>query len=695
MKVVFFLLFIFTSFLSAKIQMNSSMVISGGVSLGAYEAGYNWGIVNLIKQINKTSTKATINIKSVAGASAGSINSLISSIYWCQDDDNVYNSVDNNLFYDTWVDIDYQDLIIKKDHPTNKTTLFKRDALEKKADNIIAHMRKKIYKRDCSIPLGITVTKVNPIIENYNGIRVKNQSFAILLDVFEKNGKLYIKNLNKKTQLYTIKIPKIDKNLNYIKKILFASSAFPGAFEQVKLQYSYKNKIDSDFFIDGGAYNNIPLDVAIALSKESKSFFFIDPDNIRDGDCNHKNKNSLINHKFLRKGKKDFNAGFIGTNLLPLLEASEIMRSMKLYDTIKNYFIYNNRDNKELILSSRYHPITGYFLWHFGAFLDKNFREYDYYVGVYDAIYKVAKEAQKKGFRKDKSLVKLMKYYKSLLHLNKDANRVFDMLLEIECYHKIPETTDKYSAIFNSFNIKTYQNNRYKFDEFKKFIANLNANYLDIQSSEFLRYAKRYKEDWYKKLGREFITRVTYLENLKAKEDPNYSGIATATDISAWLSMGFLSKKEGFIFQPILLPPNTENSIIYKLAPSEFAIDTVNGGFSFGYSAVYYHDFGAFDGVEFKLNYINSENTNNHLRFDVDPFWNINDVVTAGAGVSLFKNLQKDDNWDESSAYGFNAFIDYNNIFRFTYVRRVGDDRQNYFYFGIKNIPSLFYWLQE
>ena len=691
----FLFLLLFTTFLFAKMQMNSSMVISGGVSLGAYEAGYNWGIVNLIKKINKTSKKVSINLKSVAGASAGSINSLISSIYWCQDDNSVYNSVDKNLFYDTWVDIDYQDLIIKKEHPTNKTTLFKRDALIKKANNIIAHMRKKIYKRGCSIPLGITVTKVNPITEDYNGIKIKNQSFAILLDIYEKNGHLAIKNLNKKTQLYTIQVPKIDKHIGYIKKILFASSAFPGAFAQVKMQYKYKNKIESDFFIDGGAYNNIPLDVAIALSKSSKSFFFIDPDNIRDGKCGKKKSNSLINHQHLKKGKKEMNAGFIGTNLLPLLEASEIMRSMKLYETIKNYFIYNNKDKKELILSSRYHPLTGYFLWHFGAFLDKNFREYDYYVGVYDAIYKVAKEAQKKGFRKDKNFIELMHYYKSLLHLNKEASRVFNMLLNIECYQKLPETKDKYSAIFNAFNLQAYQNKRYDFEEFKKFIANLDARYLDTKSSEFLRYAKRYKNDWYKKLGREFITRVTYLENQKAKEDPNYSGIAKATDISAWLSMGFLAKKDGFIVQPILVPPSSEDLMLYKLAPSEFAIDTVNGGFSLGYSAVYYKDFGAFDGIEFKLNYIHSQNTNDHIRFDADPFWDLDNGLTAGAGVSLFKNLQKNDEWNQNSGYGFNAFIDYNNILRFTYARRVGKYKQNYFYFGIRNIPSLIYWLKE
>jgi hypothetical protein len=307
----------------------------------------------------------------------------------------------------------------------------------------------------------------------------------------------------------------------------------------------------------------------------------------------------------------------------------------------------------------------------------------------------MSRESYKKGYFKDKNLIDLMKEFKSMLHLNGDADRVFNMLLKIECYHQIPKITDKYSAIFNAFDLKAYQNQRYTFDEFKKFIAKLDASYINDKSDSFLRYAKEYKDDWYKKLGRDFINRVTYIENQRAREDANYTKIARAMDISAWLSMGLLSKKEGFVIQPLLIPDEEKNINYYKLLPTEFAIDTVNGGFSLGYSAVYYHDFEAFDGIEFKLTYNYSKHINNYLRLDVDPFWEVNEAVTAGAGVSVFRNLQKNDDWNKNSAYGVNAFIDYNNILRFKYVKRLGRYRQNYFYLGIKNIPSLFYWLNK
>jgi predicted acylesterase/phospholipase RssA len=698
MRVLISILLILSA-LFGKHQINSSMVISGGVSLGAYEAGYNWGIINLIKKVNRSSPKVRIELKSLSGASAGSINALISAIYWCQENDNYFNSVDKNLFFNTWVEIDYNDLIIKKEHPTNKTTLFKRDALIKKANRIISHMNKRVYKRGCKIPLGVTVTKVNPIIEEYRGIKIKNQSFGIPLEVYERGRRLKIKNLKINSKLYTLSIPNIEKRVSLIKDVLFASSAFPGAFEQVRLRYRYKGKIDSDYFIDGGVYNNIPLDLAIALGKGANTFFFIDPDNIRDNSCKYAPKRckcrSLINHKFKKKREEKYNSGFLGSNLLPFIEANEIFRSMKLYETIKNYFLFSNKD-RELILSSRYHPITGYFLWHFGAFLDRNFREYDYYVGVYDAIYKMAEASINRGFNKDKNLVDVMKRYKRLLGLKGDSEVVFDMLLDIEFCGKYPKTNNKYSAIFRAFNLKTYQNQRYSFDEFKSFIKRLKSNYLDINRDSFLAYAIKNKDSWHKRLARDFISRVTYLENQKAEVDPSYEKIAKAVNFGAWISMSYLKERDSELeIQPLLIPPDEEDTFYYKLFPTEFAIDTVNGGFSLGYSAVLYGDFLTFDGVEMKLNLVTSKHIDNHLRLDVDPFVEFDNGIKAGAGVSLFGNIERGKFWDRDRGLGVNAFIDYNDIFRFTYVKSVDKRRQDFFFFGIRNIPSLFYWLNK
>jgi hypothetical protein len=46
--------------------------------------------------------------------------------------------------------------------------------------------------------------------------------------------------------------------------------------------------------------------------------------------------------------------------------------------------------DRRIMLSDRVFPITGKYLASFGAFIDKSFREFDYYAGIYDAINNIA-----------------------------------------------------------------------------------------------------------------------------------------------------------------------------------------------------------------------------------------------------------------------------------------------------------------
>ncbi len=62
-------------------KLNFSLVISGGVSLGAYEAGYNWAIIKMLSQIKTNKRLREPSLRSVTGASAGSINALLSVMY--------------------------------------------------------------------------------------------------------------------------------------------------------------------------------------------------------------------------------------------------------------------------------------------------------------------------------------------------------------------------------------------------------------------------------------------------------------------------------------------------------------------------------------------------------------------------------------------------------------------------------------
>ena len=670
-------------------EVNFSIVISGGVSLGAYEAGYNWAMVKMLSTLKASKKIIQPNLRSVAGASAGSINALLTGMYWCQKDSIPYkNSIDNNLFYETWVNLGLDDLIIEGKSKRNRSTLFTRKKLEKKADLIVKQLNKPIYKKGCSIPLGFSVTKATPMIEEFQGIKIKNQHFSVPLTLKEKNGKLTLRNkkMPPSSDFY-ISIPGIEKHTDKVTRVLFASSAFPGAFQQVKLQYKYKGKKHSSYFIDGGAYDNIPLQLAIELNKKAKKFVFIDPSNMRKE--KHTNKKKEVEQRPL---------GFFTANGMPLFDSVEIFQSMKLYEAINKYF--KNNPSYSLLLSSRYHPLTGNYLGHFGAFLDQNFRIYDYYVGLYDAVYHLAKTFKAKGHFKHLSYIELMDVLKAKLHIDKhpEALRAYRMFLNAEFFHKTPKTTDRVSAIYNAFDRSKKDSERYDITDFKPFLEKLDIHYLKHSKHSFLARAKKDIDHWYKKPLRAIINRITTLENEQAKIYPEHESIAKATSIAAWAGSGFVKKKDGFDILPMNAPDDKDKQTLrntLRLLPNEFSTDMKNGGFTFGYSSYWYNDMDIIDGVEGKFSYSHSENFTDFARVDFNAFTDYDDFMKLGLGISVFGDMEGPF-YKQESAYGMNAYVDFIDIFRLTYVRRFQDkEKQDYIYFGIENIPSLLYWLNR
>ena len=662
------------------------MVISGGVSLGAYEAGYNWSMIKMLKG----ATRVEPNLRSVAGASAGSINALLTAMYWCQKDSvPLHNSIDDNLFYETWVKLGIEDLVIDGKDPTNKNSLFTRRGLEKKGEMIIDHLKKPIFQKNCEVPLGVSVTKVTPVVENISGIKVKNQSFAVPLVFKEKNGRGIVENhkLPKSTAFY-LSIPGIEKDRHKLVNLLFASGAFPGAFQQVKLDYRYKGLNQSHYFIDGGLYDNVPLDLAIALGPKATHFVFMDPSNIR---------NEIIVKD--DGTNEELPVGFITTNLIPVLSSFGIMQSMKLYDAINKNFRGNS--NKKLILSSRHHPITGKFLDHFGAFLDENFRTYDYYVGIYDAVFQLAAGLKREGQFSHISQIELMNRLKTRLGIdeNPEALAAYKLFLHTEFDHTKPKTTDKFSAIYNAFNIEKPNEKRYDNDEFKAFLVKLDMQYLKTSKKSFLAYAKKDIDNWYKRPLRFIVNRITTLENDRAEIYPEHASIATMTSVGAWMGSSSIKDKNGFHFLPFDVPQDEGKEGLrtaLRLLPGEVATDLSNGGTSFGYTALYYNDkMPLIDGIETKASFVIANKTSNFVRVDASVFYDYQDFIKLGAGVSAFGDMEGSF-YKEDSAYGLNTYVDIIDIFRLTYVYRDGEKiDNNYIYFGIENIPSLIYWLSR
>ena len=97
-----------------------SLAISGGASKGAYEAGLTWGIVGVLRQVGQTQDwtigedKRPIEITSIAGTSAGGINTLLAALAWSVNPEiegSFSNRIDDNIFRDVWLTTDVNRLL--------------------------------------------------------------------------------------------------------------------------------------------------------------------------------------------------------------------------------------------------------------------------------------------------------------------------------------------------------------------------------------------------------------------------------------------------------------------------------------------------------------------------------------------------------------------------------------------------------
>lgn len=196
-----------------------AIAISGGVSLGSWEAGLNWGLVRHMR------ASGDHYLVSVSGASAGNINSILTAMSWCEaegPDGKLPGRATDNPFYRTWVHVGLEALlpdsddedgphdvvclpneagerndavrrtIVGLDHPddylTATSAVLRPDELMCRGVELGALLRAPRY-RDCDVPLAFTVTRARPgTLSLVDGVDVATQRFSVLLEAVAKEG---------------------------------------------------------------------------------------------------------------------------------------------------------------------------------------------------------------------------------------------------------------------------------------------------------------------------------------------------------------------------------------------------------------------------------------------------------------------------------------------------------------------------
>ncbi|HIP41545.1 MAG TPA: patatin-like phospholipase family protein [Campylobacterales bacterium] len=668
-------------------QKDFSLIISGGISLGAYEAGYNWALMRQLNHLKHNSSK-TIKMHSIAGASAGAINSVMSAMAWCRSKEmaNQQNLIENNLFYRMWTAIDFEDLFIDNQFGTtdadNTTSLFSRNKIELLSEEIFKELDAPYFEPECSIPFGFAVTRVEPKISKIQSIEIANKLFHIPLTLHignNKKAKIYDNTSLKRDNIIHLSHNGTPSN-ERVKKALFASSAFPIAFEEVELEYFHRGVFEKALFLDGGVFDNVPLDFARRLSsQQAEDYIFIDPKHLR----------RQLPKKNIRT--KKHTASPVNSAIKLIGDIFSSSESSILYNTLAGEF---KDKNKKIEISSRYFPITGMFLDHFGAFLDRGFREYDYYIGVYDSIVDGAKYTCNNVQKSERcqQLIRL-KNYRLLSKKSNRAKYILNLLSSEEFGYPFESKTYTVEpdllAIFNAIKSLNYQD----IEEFYSFIENLNHEKYQAKNS-YLKHTLAHPNEWYKQPFSSIMHRIVSLEK---KNSGNLS--KALSSITAYGIGALYKTKSGYQYNPISAPLDYDKFWV-KTLPYELAFS--KNLISLGYENYYYLDkesllipraFEIKPSLSFILNDVDDQV--DFFRCDFNLNYELKkDLITLGFGASAFQDLSN--SIDSHVGFGSNIYLDFLDILRISYVKRDNyQGKDDFIYFGINDIPSFIYWMSD
>jgi len=322
-----------------RLEDGYALTLSGGVSLGSYEAGLNWALVRTLRtKMNEMLLRRQPRLVAVTGASAGSINALLVAAMYCETEESAArSSIDDNLLRSAWLHVGLDALL-----PEDPRAYRPDDAVLASAalEPVVADVRRALFEGGltfrprCRLPLGLTVTRVEPLEQNVGGLRVTSQRAVLpLLFDIDDQGKVRFERQplpqssdSSESRLALADVAEMGKvgvHPEVVLQSLLASSAFPLAFRprilcecatecgadpeaqdgtcpgpqgtpltglschaQSAAQGGRALKICMRRFVDGGVFDNAPVGLAL---EQSEAFFrpgilkpltalFVDPD---------------------------------------------------------------------------------------------------------------------------------------------------------------------------------------------------------------------------------------------------------------------------------------------------------------------------------------------------------------------------------------------------------------------------------
>ena len=354
---------------------------SGGASLGAYQAGMAAGLLVQLRELRDHADQPAYPLTTLAGTSAGGINSLLFAIDWCTRSPFILSK---SSLYQTWLRLGFHSLLERREYSKNQPNgsgLLSRTNLE---ELVLADLGRAINaapSESCrkspltllAAPLtgtrgrrfdvgGLDVTSYRTIsvygIDWYRKERVVNPGNLLPTHTYGNADVLY---------------PSADSDSRWPLAIAQATSAVPVVFPPVP--------INDRWFWDGGVFDNHPIALGLGLELDRLdrpaglplAIAFLHPGRVRTlGPSEEPEPDELSGVMAI---KRLFNDVGGSARTISLLESMGALEG-QLDFTVPMSFGTNSRSV----------PVYGDSFASFGAFLARPLRIHDFYVGVYGGL---------------------------------------------------------------------------------------------------------------------------------------------------------------------------------------------------------------------------------------------------------------------------------------------------------------------
>jgi predicted acylesterase/phospholipase RssA len=401
-----------------------ALSISGGTSLGCYEAGYCYYATEWLKK-----NDSLFDLKVVTGTSAGSINALLTFLSMASS--TPVFVPESSVFFKTWTNVDFSRIR----GPETRLGVFGRMGLKYIASKIIPEARRNANHMTDRY-LGITATHMSSYDEEIvPGLTIPTvkQHFVIHGTTDTHGTWTFLNHIDPESKLSTAVLPfkagDTAGSDTILRGLVFASAGIPGLWQPYKIRHLQITPEElRESGIKFGDLTNDLYDSVLNLKHTQPFIHGIDPDTIwQYGD------GGVLDNSPIRLATQIANSVFAGNaprydsagvgrpqanpfayfylsaenNLYPTMQKSKSRDSLSVYNTLGNglldwtdaarqnelFTLKEEKQEGRLLLSRNYYPVYCKFMGALFGFFERDLRVFDFYLGMYDAQKYLLKDA--------------------------------------------------------------------------------------------------------------------------------------------------------------------------------------------------------------------------------------------------------------------------------------------------------------